>query len=535
MNKLLSLTKLQVKDFMSKYSQQLNMNKALSRLLILLPIFLYIPVFQIVKSFYDSFSAIGMPELTLTYIHVAVSIIVFITGIPLIISLFFYSKDLSLLATLPIKEDTIVFSKLATVYVYLFGISALLFGTGVGFYGIAGGFKPIELLLGIIALFLTPILPMIFATLIIIPFMTMIGGRKNRNMMILVGNLIFIVIILGLQVLVTRLQLDPENMQRLLASKDGVMSIVGSKFPPSVWMTKMVMKSWLEGLYYIGLNLGFVVLLKFAATSLYKGAMSKYNQQASATKKGNLKDYNYKATSKRILLIKRHIGIIFHNPTFLLNTVMNMFVPILLFVIYTFMGIMDMDTFKDPMLAPFMIYIYTGIVGAPILMGSLSTTAITREGKTFWETRVWPISAKENLQTRILTTIILSLSSSLILGIIAGILLPVTFVDIILTIICVVIATLCFSTLDLIINITRPYLNWSNPTAAVKNNLNVMLSLLPRMGFGIVGFALFRLLPDVGGNFMIAIFSVIFSIGFVVSYGFVFGRLITKFSNMDIE
>ena len=535
MNKLYALTKIQLKDFMSKYSQQLNMkNKLLSKLIIILPLLIFLPAYEVIKQLYVSFSAIGMPELTLTYVYVAATMIIFITAIPLVISLFFYSKDLSLIATLPVKEDTIIFSKIAAIYVYLLAMALLLFGTSVGFYGLYDGLKPLELLLGILGILLTPIMPMIFATLVVIPFMTFIGGRKNRNLMVIVGNILLLVLILGMQVVFTRVQMDPASMQKYLSSSDGIISLVGNKFPPSVWLTKMITKSWIDMLYYILLNLGFVVLLKLSAKHLYKGAMLKYNQQSSQgniNKKGKV---NYNSSSKRVLLIKRHLGIIVHNPTFLLNTLMTMFVPILLFGIYSLMGLMSLDTFKDPMFKPFSIYIFTGIISAPVLMGSLSTTVITREGKTFWETRVLPISINENLLTRILSTFIISFGATVVLALLTVWIFALSPLDILLSIIFGLAATLCFSTLDLIINIIRPFLNWSNPTAAVKNNLNVMISFLPRLAFGVIGFGLFKLLPHAGGQFLIALFSVVLLIGFIVSYALVFGRFRAKFIDMDI-
>ena len=126
MNKLLALTRIQLIDFFSKYTQQMNVkNKALGRLVLVLPLLLLLPVVQLVKVFYESFSAIGFPELTITYMFIGASFMAFFMAVPLVISVFFYAKDLSLIATLPVKKDTVIFSKLTTVYVYLFGLSRL--------------------------------------------------------------------------------------------------------------------------------------------------------------------------------------------------------------------------------------------------------------------------------------------------------------------------------------------------------------------------------------------------------------------------
>ncbi len=531
----MALTKIQLKDFMSRYTQQLNLkNKALGKLVVLLPLLLLLPAIEVVRVLYDSFAAIGYPELTLTYLYVAATMLVFIMGIPLVISVFFYAKDLTLIATLPVKEDTIVFSKLASVYVYLLVISATIFGTSVGFYALADGFKPLALLLGLLGILLTPLMPMIFSTIVILPFMTMVGGRRNRNLMVIFGNILMLVVIIVFQILVTRVQMDPESLQQYLMNSDGLMSLIGRRFPPSVWLTKMVTGSWLHMLYYLLLNAGFVVLLKTTAKYLYKGALLKYNQENATSSIGKKGKIEYKTRSKRLLLIKRHIGIILHNPTFLLNTVMTMFIPIVLFVIYAAMGLMSLETFKDPMFKPFGIYIFAGIISAPTIMGSLSATVITREGKTFWETRVLPISINENLLTRIMSSVILNCFATFVLAAVTFWIFPLGILDILLAVLFAVSAIICFSTMDIIFNIERPYLNWSNPTAAIKNNLNIMLSLLPRLVIGFGLFMLYKVLPNVGGQFMLAIATVVMIILFVVSYALVFGRYRLKFIEMEV-
>jgi len=534
MNKLRALTKIQLKDFFSRYTQQLNIkNKWMGKLMIFLPILIMLPAFELVRQLYLSFAAIGYPELTLTYLYVGTTMFVFLTGIPLIISVFFYAKDLMLIATLPVKNDTVVFSKLASVYVYLLILSAALFGMSVGFYGLYDGIKPLSLLLGVVGVLLTPLMPLIFSTLVILPFMSFVGGRKNRNLMVIVGNVILIVMILGFQILFTRVEMDPASLQKYISSSDGLIAFFGSKFPPSVWLTKMVMGSWLNTLYYVLLNVIFVIVLKLTSSRLYKGALLKYNQQSSGSQTTKNGKVVYTLHSKRYLLIKRHLGIIISNPTFLLNIVLTIFIPFLLFGIYLAMGVMSLDTFKDPVLKPFLIYIYAIIISAPSIMGTLSATVITREGKTFWETRVLPISINENLLTRILSSVILNGGASLILAVAAVWLMPLSALDIILALLFSIMATLCFSTMDLLINILRPYLNWSSPTAAVKNNLNIMIAFLPRLLLGGIGFMMFKWMPDFGGHFIMALFSLILLIGFLIAYALVFGRFRVKFINID--
>lgn len=533
MNKLMALTRIQLIDFFSKYTQQMNIkNKMLGRLMIFLPVLLLLPVIQLVRVFYDSFLAIGYPELIITYMFVGASVMAFFMAIPLVISVFFYAKDLSLIATLPVKKDTVIFAKLATVYVYLLGLSLMIFGPSVYFYAFGQGAEILRLMMGLIALILLPVLPMIASALLILPFMAVIGGSNKRNLMVIAGNLLLLVVIIGFQVVLSRAQLDPENLMRIVSQEDGLISLVGQRFPPSVWLTKMVRGSLLDTAWFVLMNLGFIVLLKIFANRFYDKAMIKYTQQTSqVVKKGKV---SYAQRSKKALLIKRHIGIIIHNPTFLLNTVMTMFVPILLFVVYTAIGIMDFETLRNPMLEPFALYIFMGIILSPSIVGSLSATAITREGSTFWETRVLPVSVKENISARIQTTVLINLVATIALALLTFWILPLSILDIIIAIVGSFVVIALLSTVDLFINIERPFLNWSNPTAAVKNNMNIMFSLVIRVVLGIVGYAGYTLMSSLSAQVIVLIFIGLLFILYLVAHRLMYGKYQEKFIEMDI-
>jgi hypothetical protein len=60
-----------------------------------------------------------------------------------------------------------------------------------------------------------------------------------------------------------------------------------------------------------------------------------------------------------------------------------------------------------------------------------------------------------------------------------------------------------------------------------------MIAFLPRLIFGGIGFFMVKWMPDFGGEFIIALFSVLLFIGFLISYALVFGRFRVKFINID--
>lgn len=531
MNKLISLTKIQLIDFFSKYTQHLNVkNKLLGILVLALPALLILPAIQLALTLHEAFSTIGAPELTITYMYIANIMLMLFAGIPFIISVFFYSKDLRLLATLPVKEDTIVFSKLASVYVYLLAMGCFFLGTSVVVYGTIGGLKLHSLIIGIMALLISPLIPMIVSTLVILPFMSLIGRGKKRNLMVVAGNLILLTAIISGQMLFTRMQMQPEIINNLLLQEDGLLRLIGHRFPPSIWLTKMILGSIPYGALFILLNVALILVLKVFAKVLYSRALLKYNQEGAALiEKGKI---YYKSRNKGLQIIKRHIGIITSNPTFLLNAVLTMLVPLLMFIVSSFTGEFSGDIFNSPAIRPYIIYIYTLVISTPGMIGSLSATAITREGKAFWETKILPISNKENIKYRIYTTMILSFGGSLFLGIAGAYYLPVGITEVVLAAMFCVASTLFFSTIDIAINIERPLLNWSSPTAAVKNNLNVMLSLLLRLVAGGLGFLLYKMMSSLGSNTILIVLSGFFFILYIVALYIVYGVFEKKFVNI---
>jgi len=96
-----------------------------------------------------------------------------------------------------------------------------------------------------------------------------------------------------------------------------------------------------------------------------------------------------------------------------------------------------------------------------------------------------------------------------------------------------IVTTLCFGNIDLIINIQRPTLNWTNPTAAVKNNLNIMISFLPRLVVGGLMFLMLKFIPGLSAYGVLGIFAGIMLVGYIVSRKLLYGYYGNKFANIE--
>lgn len=491
MSKFISLTKVQLKDFFSKYRSSMNVGKnGFGKvLLVLLFVGFLLPASQLAMVFSDIFTQIGQPHLGITYMYIMSVLMIFISGIPFVVSIFFYAKDLKFLASLPISERTIIFSKLASVYVYLLAFAGLFFAPSLVIYGVQNGFTPSLVIFGLIALVLTPALPLAISALIILPAMRLVASSRRRNLYSILGGIAFVIFILLLQTFIVRQQTSPESFQQIFMQENGLLHFIGKRFPPSVWMTQMILGSLVDAVLFILLNVALFAILAATAKVFYKRALVSFNQESTVVSGGKI---YFLQRSKHLQLVRRHIMIILKQPTFFLNTAMSIVVPVILFVVMILTGEASLSVLQAPELAPFVGLIYAAILCSPTLIANISATAITREGKAFWETKVFPISTEENIRARIHTTLFFCFLGSLLLGITALFLMPVTPLQILLAALVCVTVTLFFATVDITVNIMRPYLEWTNPTAAVKNNLNVIISLLLRVIVGGLLFLIFK-------------------------------------------
>lgn len=535
MNKLLSLTLIQLKDFLGKTQSSLNVkNNYIGK--ILLVFFLIIIGFPAVNFsilMFNSFLQINRPELVITSMYVNSVMLMFFLSIPFIFSVFFFSKDGKFLASLPVKEETIVFSKLSTVYLYLLLVSTLLIAPSMVIYALNIGLNLSFVLLSIVALLLTPILPLMISALFVLTVSRFISSSKHRNLFSILSNILLIIGIIFIQLRITKYISQPEFLQNALLNEDGLLGLIGLRFPPSIWLTKMIMGSFTDALLFIGVNIIFIFVLQMISKLFFKRALLAYNE-GNTSYKGSL---YYIQRSKGLQLFKRHFFIICKEPMFLLNTVLTLLVPILLFVVMSFTGEMSMDLFRSPQLEPYMILILTGILVSPAVMGNISSTSITREGQGFWETKVLPISFRENIRYRILTTLVFNWGGSILLLVLSAFILPLSMEIVAPAIVFTVTTTLFLATIDIIVNIYRPLLNWTNPTAAVKNNMNIMISLGIRVLIGLAYYLVYKIEPQIltlDYNITVWVSSGIFFILYLVTRYLVYNYFTDRFSKISI-
>jgi|GEM_PF-748639 len=501
MSNYIALTKVEMKNYWRLLTRNMgvgNRRRMMIPLLLLLVFSFGVMGFQLANAVYQGFEPLGMPELTITVLYLGASLMVLLLSFSALINLFYYSKNTGFLLTLPITENTIILSRLSVQYIYSWIMSmALVLPALITFFS-RGHMTLIGLVGGVLAVFLVPMIPLLVSALLVMAFMGALGRFLNRRIVTVFVNIMLFVVIIGLQIVVTRQSMESDFLVKLFLSGNGLLYYLGLQFPPSIWATQMVNGSISALLYFVVLNMALIVAVNFLIRPMVRQSLRQYNQGET---KVITKRADYGGSSVRRALVRRNLLIVVKTPAFFLNFMILALLPFLMVGVNMLNGagslaeIQGMITkLAQPQVRPLLTLIAGGVLMMPALMGTLSATAITREGKYFWQSKSLPISAREDIQARLIScAYIIALSIMVTLPLLLWIL-PLGISDILWAFVLIIPAIYAMLTIDMIIDISKPILNWTSPTQAIKNNLNILVALAWRIAVGILAYGVIKVL-----------------------------------------
>lgn len=542
MNKLWSLTKIQLKNYWSKTMQNMGSGKrkGLMSLALIWLVFVFgMMAFQMANTIYDVTAQMGIPELSFALPYIMVSLGVMVLSITALINLFYYSDSTGFLLTLPIKENSIILSKLAVQYIFSFFMTALFIFPTLFVYFSKAGFNLVGFIGGLVAVVTMPIVPLLIASIIVVLLMKTVGRSINRRAMSVVISILVMILVFSFNIIVSRSAQSNDFLLNILNSQDGLLKYIGLQFPPVVWATKMIAGSLLHLGLFIVLNLGLIVLFNIIAQPLVKTTLRNFNQAES---KVIVKKASYQGRSQIGALVRRNIQIIYKTPAFLMNTLMLLLFPFIMVAITSLSnpdsakGIaMLLDSLGSSSAAPYRPVILTIAFIAPVLMGALSATAITREGKYLWQVKIMPISAKNDINARIISCAVLIGAAILVILGFAVYFLPITIIDIVWSLLIAIPAVYGMLAIDMCIDIARPILTWSNPTHAMKNNMNILAALAWKALLGVVVFIAVKAIVSVAGIYaltysLLAMALILGGLGFML-----LNNAVKKYNKLEIK
>ena len=431
----------------------------------------------------------GSPEDLLLLSGIMSSILIFFIGTPLALSGIFYSKDNSLLAGLPVTKTQIAASRLSTLYLFLLPLHLLIVLPALVIYFSALGISAAGLAAGAVQLLFGSFIPITAALLASAALAAGADLSGHRTAFEVAGMTIAIVLLGALQLIIGRQftgDVDPGKLAHLLS---GAMGALAAVFP----LHDAAAKGFAAG---GGLYTGLFTAVSVAAAAavlrltvrLFGRGLTGRDEKPAKKKNSRRKAGAALSPARRpeLALLRREWLIISSNSTFLFEAFGEILILPILLVIFTFTIPDGISEMLSSSLAGFRALPLV-VFAALILFGSInsvSSTSISREGESFRLSKSFPVPGRVQVKAKMLFHLLLFMSSWYINLIILFVFLKIDPVHLLYMIPGAPAVTLFIFIINIKIDMGRPVLKWTHPGQAMKQNMNVLLS----MGTGLLSF-----------------------------------------------
>ena len=475
-SKIIALTKIFVKDFyqstkiVDKETKKLNKKS----------IYLWILVLLGIAMIYISYKAIhwfilaGQPEIFIN-IYVPLLIIFLMFQIAIICTnIFFFSKDIEFILPLPVSSKELLISKFNVILLMTY-ITEMLFGIPLILYGFLNFTNFWYFFNLILVLILLPIVFVAIIGLIAVIFMRLFNFIKNK---IMLQNIISIILIIC-----------------LLFIEDSLISSFSNLQQPSVFITPII-NLLIEKDIFIKIKSSFVLfsidilslfIFVFISKKIYlKIILNSITSTKRKLKRVEKKKVKIENKNSKIWksYIKKEMKMLLKKPVFFMQTVFPviMILVTMIMIANVFIPAIDVAIESDETIKAGlaslefnseMICVILGILQCLFSLSSISLTAISREGKNAIFMKYIPVSYyKQFLYKNVLQVVLNIIVSLIILFIIYYYIPKIGLLNILLIFIISIFINLINSYLMLLIDLKRPYLNWTSEHSVVKKNDN---------------------------------------------------------------
>lgn len=498
MTKFLSILKINFKTSTGLLDHLSSKNTTKANLLKLFVLLCFLPflreIYKLTGSLYDSFSAINQEGLILLFGFSGIAMMVFSFGIIYCLSSMYFSNDLNMMIPLPISGSQLVLSKFIIMLVYEYFVAFLLAGPVIISFGIHSSQGALFYILGLIVFLLLPVMPLAIASIISMLLMRFSTFAKNKDRFKFISSIFGLIFAIGVNFFASRfLEEDPSKLINLI--QEGSNSIVSNTklfLPTAKYATETLINisstEWISHFaIFLLLNLISVVIFVFIASKIYlKGALNMGTTSSSRKTLSSIEiSKSSRKNSKYYSYFKKEIKSIFRTPIYFMNCVIINFIwPIfLLFPMFSSnneLSMGEITKFVNSQSNSYIVLlIIFGAVAATSSFNPTAPTSISREGKTMFINKFLPINYKMQLLIKALSGLFMNFISTLVMGavLIYAVKIPLTLL--ILGSFLGLLAALFVNLSGVIVDVLRPKLNWDNEQRAVKQNLNVVIALLP--------------------------------------------------------
>lgn len=512
MNRYLTLTK----TFIAAISMSAPQDKRRKVMIIILSLFgifgvllpVTITVGVLVNLMTITLQPVGCEPMGIQLMFHVICLFTLIFGINVIFNEFYFSNDIEYLLPWPLQAYQIIASKFTAAFINENMMQFLLVGACIVGYGIASGMGILNWILSIIGILTLPIIPLVYCGILSMLLMAFTKVIRNKDLIQRVSVAILFILVIVLVGSIGFLQnMDIDNYVETLASGDNpffnTMNIIFPNVP-------LLIKTFTEGdflalLGYILANTVAVGIMLLLSEALYfRGVIGLTS--SNSNKKAKDIDKLMKTCKQRnpgFSYFMKEIRLLTRTPVFFTNCIaINFLWPIFVYAMLkiqhyeiSITRLRQLYAAKDIRIQLFFLL---GVIGISVILSainSLSSNAISREGKHFSFMKYIPISYWTQWNVKALVGILFPAIGVLIFFIPACMVIQVPLVHILLFTLLSLMSISFVSYMGIYIDSIQPKLIWDDEMSVLRENYNTFFSMAISIAFTIIicvgGFFLF--------------------------------------------
>ena len=487
MNKIISLTKVLLKNSFQKYSENNKKTSQIGKVILYGILLVYLMgIFGFLS--YGLITTLQQVHQEAMFIGIFLLGLALLTIIQSIISatnVFYFSKDLDYILPLPLKPREILISKLNVILVTEYVMELIFAVAPIIVYGILTSAGPMFYIVSLLVLIIFPIIPILIATFIIMVIMSFSKGVKNKDRFKLIAPLLGITLALVLSFAFSGTsELSEADLLNALTQANSMVEMVSDSLPiikPGI--NAIVDASFIEFLKLLGITvICYIVFILIGNKLYFRGAVG--NLDSGAKKGKNITGKDIKINSVGKSYVAKEFKMLFKNPIFFVQCVLP---SVLMPVVFLGIFIVSINSNNSQEAINEFQNVLSGFIETPIglavilaitefltSMLYIAPTAISRDGQNAIFMKYIPVPYYKQLIYKGIPNVIFGTITSLIvlifIYIIAKPSLAFLLTALLLNLILLILQTLLMELVDL----SKPKLEWSTEYAVVKQNMNLL-------------------------------------------------------------
>lgn len=495
---ILLLTKISIRNYWENFNLFDGKNKKINKksIYVWLLLIVIVAITYLSNEILKTLDKYDQLEIFPNILFSLVMIIMLIQTIIASMNILYFSKDLEILLSMPIKTEELLLSRTNTIINILYGMEILLMVIPLILYGIYIMVPIYYYMYLLFVLILLPIFPTLLVSIVTLICLNFIKFIKNKNKFQIITTLLLIAWIVLIEIVFIKgIISDQDNQELMKFNLNNIAEKINSSFiiiKPLISMLNnqqvffnllkviLVYIFMFAVLIYIGKKVYIKDILK---TTVYSKSGHRENAKYRKSRHRENAKFDLKCKIQNPLkaYTKNEFKALFRHAIFFMQTIYPILLTmcmLIFLVIYFKISVIP----ENPEMFESLNGMHLTIEGVCIILGiiqilssfiNISITSISRQGKNAIFMKYIPINLYKQFLLKNVPQILVSSMISIIIVVLAKILFPlITVLQLILLIVIGIIMSCINSFLMLVVDLKRPILDWKTEMDVFKQNGN---------------------------------------------------------------